>query len=170
MNNNNIILIGMPGSGKSTLGVLLAKYSGYSFVDLDLIITKKTGKKLQKILDQDGYDAFLKIENQVGKELDCEKTVVATGGSMVLSAEGMEHLKKIGTVVYINVPIDEIIRRVTNVATRGIALKDGETLNDVFKERTPLYEKYADVTVDFENASNLEETVDKIMEKLNLHK
>ena len=84
MNNNNIILIGMPGSGKSTLGVLLAKYSGYSFVDLDLIITKKTGKKLQKILDQDGYDAFLKIENQVGKELDCEKTVVATGGSMVL--------------------------------------------------------------------------------------
>ena len=121
MNNNNIILIGMPGSGKSTLGVLLAKYSGYSFADLDLIITKKTGKKLQKILDQDGYDAFLKIENQVGKELDCEKTVVATGGSMVLSAEGMEHLKKIGTVVYINVPIDEIIRRVTNVATRGIA-------------------------------------------------
>ena len=127
--NNNIILIGMPGSGKSTLGVLLAKYSGYSFVDLDLIITKKTGKKLQKILDQDGYNAFLKIENQVGKELDCEKTVVATGGSMVLSAEGMEHLKKIGTVVYINVPIDEIIRRVTNVATRGIAFKAGETLN-----------------------------------------
>ena len=166
--NNNIILIGMPGSGKSTLGVLLAKYSGYSFVDLDLIITKKTGKKLQKILDQDGYNTFLKIENQVGKELDCEKTVVATGGSMVLSAEGMEHLKKIGTVVY--VPIDEIIRRVTNVKTRGIAFKDGETLDDVYKERTPLYEKYADVTVDFENAANLEETVDKIMEKLNLHK
>ena len=155
MNNNNIILIGMPGSGKSTLGVLLAKYSGYSFVDLDLIITKKTGKKLQKILDQDGYDAFLKIENQVGKELDCEKTVVATGGSMVLSAEGMEHLKKIGTVVYINVPIDEIIRRVTNVAmqkgdgaqiedgdrvcSQGIAIsvKDGSELASTWEKNTP---------------------------------
>ena len=168
--NNNIILIGMPGSGKSTLGVLLAKYSCYSFVDLDLIINKKAGKKLQKILDEDGYDAFLKIENAVAEELDCEKTVVATGGSMVLSPKGMEHLKELGTVVYINVPLDEIKRRVTNVKTRGIAFRDGETLDDVFKERTPLYEKYADVTVDFENASNLEKTVDKIIEKLNLHK
>ena len=81
--NNNIILIGMPGSGKSTLGVLLAKYSCYSFVDLDLIIMKKTGKKLQKILDEDGYDAFLKIENEVAEELDCEKTVVEIGRAHV---------------------------------------------------------------------------------------
>ncbi len=166
---NNIILIGMPGSGKSTLGVLLAKYSCHSFVDLDLVIIKKTGKKLQKILNEDGYEAFLRIENEVGEELDCENTVVATGGSIVLSEKAMQHLKACGTVVYIKVPLCEIKRRVTNIKTRGIAFKNGENLDDVYKERIPLYEKYADVTVDFENASSLEDTVDKIMEKLNLH-
>ena len=117
--NNNIILIGMPGSGKSTLGVLLAKAIGYSFVDTDLIISRRAGKPLQKILDNDGLDSFLELEEAVGSELDCDRTVVATGGSMVLSEKAMEHLRSLGTVVYIDVPFEEISRRVKNIRRGG---------------------------------------------------
>ena len=145
---SSIILIGMPGSGKSTLGVLLAKALGYSFIDTDLIISRKAGKPLQRILDEDGLDRFLELEQEVGSSLDCDCTVVATGGSMVLSQPAMERLKSLGRVVYLSVPLGEIKRRVTNITTRGIAFHKNETLNNVFEQRSPLYEKYADLTVE----------------------
>ena len=145
---SSIILIGMPGSGKSTLGVLLAKALGYSFTDTDLIISRKAGKPLQRILDEDGLDRFLELEQEVGSSLDCDCTVVATGGSMVLSQPAMERLKSLGRVVYLSVPLGEIKRRVTNITTRGIAFHKNETLDNVFEQRSPLYEKYADLTVE----------------------
>ena len=158
----NIVLIGMPGSGKSTVGVLLAKALGYSFVDVDLIICKEAGKPLQKILDNEGLDFFLHLEGKIGAELDYDKTVIATGGSM-------ENLRKNGKVVFIDVDLDEIKRRVTNIKTRGIAFGKGETLDDVYRVRYPLYKKYADITVSME-LSSIETTVDAIVEKLKLEK
>ena len=157
----NIVLIGMPGSGKSTVGVLLAKALGYSFVDVDLIICKEAGKPLQEILDNEGLDFFLHLEGKIGAELDYDKTVIATGGSMVL--------RKNGKVVFIDVALDEIKRRVTNIKTRGIAFGKGETLDDVYRVRYPLYKKYADITVSME-LSSIETTVDAIVEKLKLEK
>ncbi len=164
---NNIILIGMPGCGKSTLGVLLAKALGYSFIDTDLIISRMAERPLQKILDEDGLKAFLELEQKVGCELECDKTVVATGGSMVMCEEAMKNLKSHGRVVYIRVPLEEIKRRVTNITTRGIACNKGETLDDVYNERVPLYEKYADVIIDFDDASqvNAVETMVELMVK-----
>lgn len=163
----NIVLIGMPGSGKSTLGVLLAKSLGYSFVDTDLIISRKAEKPLQQILDCDGIDRFLELERQVGIELECDKTVVATGGSMVLSDEAMHRLKPNATVVYINVAFDEIKRRVKNIKTRGIVFRKNETLETVYQNRKPLYEKYADIEISVSGkAQSIEETVDELAEKL----
>lgn len=162
----NVVLIGMPGSGKSTLGVVLAKVMCYSFVDTDLIITKKAGMPLQKILDKNGLDRFLELEQEAGESLECESTVIATGGSMVLSEKAMKHLAENSVIVFIDVPLKEIKRRITNLSTRGIAFHSGDTLDDVFDERVPLYEKYADVKVVFENATDIENTVDKIYEKI----
>jgi shikimate kinase len=119
---------------------------------------------LQKILNKDGLDSFLALEEAVGAELECESTVIATGGSMVLSDKAMQNLKKDSKVVYIDVPLNEIKRRVTNIKTRGIAFRKGDTLDDVYRNRVPLYEKYADVTVKFENAADIESTVDKMVE------
>ncbi len=162
----NVILIGMPGCGKSTAGVILAKSLGFDFTDTDLIISKKCGKKLQAVLDEDGIDYFLQMENKVGCELECRNTVVATGGSMVLSTDAMEHLKEIGTVVYIDVPLDVLKKRITNMKTRGIVFEKGESLDDVFKKRTPLYKKYADITVTVAKNGNLENTVTRIADFL----
>lgn len=144
---NNIILIGMPGCGKSTVGVLLAKIIGYNFIDSDLLIQAREGKKLYQIINEKGIDAFNKIENEVNASISAEKTVIATGGSVVYGKEAMEHLKKIGKVVYLNVPLKEIERRIDNIKTRGISMKEGQTLEDLYSERTALYQKYADITV-----------------------
>lgn len=156
----------MPGSGKSTLGVLLAKALGYSFVDTDLIISRKAEKPLQKILDEDGLERFLRLEEETGRELECDHTVIATGGSMVLSEAAMEHLKKLGKVVYIDVPFEEIKKRVTNITTRGIAFRKDETLENVYQNRVPLYEKYSDGRVEVYGINNIEETVSRLLETL----
>ena len=163
---SNVILVGMPGCGKSTVGVVLAKSLGYDFTDTDLIISKKVGKKLQSIIDEDGIEYFLQAENQVGKELCCQETVVATGGSMIMNEDAVKHLKSIGKIVYINVPLATLKKRITKMKTRGIVFGKGETLDDVFANRTPLYEKYADIIINVSKSNSLEQTVNKIVKEL----
>lgn len=142
---NNVILIGMPSSGKSTLGVLLAKMLGYDFLDTDLLIQRRTGKKLQQLLDEDGREAFLAAEEETLLSVRARRTVIATGGSAVYSAAGMAHLKKEGKTVYLKLPFRLIRRRLSNLSTRGVVLAPGQTLEMLFRERCALYEKYADL-------------------------
>ena len=153
----NIVLIGMPGSGKSTVGVILAKVLGYTFVDSDLLIQKEEKQLLKDIIAREGQDGFLKIENRVNKSIDTEKSVIATGGSVVYCQEAMEHLKKIGTVIYLKLDYQILNRRLSNLIGRGVVLKKGQTLKDLYEERVPLYEKYADYIID-EKKTNAEGT------------
>jgi len=144
----NIILIGMSGAGKSTLGILLAKAVGKEFVDTDLLIQKKTGALLQETIDQKGIEAFLGIEENVIMSLKLENTVIATGGSVIYSKVGMNHLKMLGSIIYLHVPFDEIEKRLNNIKSRGIIMRKGRSLKDVYDERTPLYHHYCDTVVD----------------------
>ena len=150
---DNIILIGMPGSGKSTVGVLLAKMLGYSFVDTDLIIQQVENKKLYEILRDNGTEYFAQVENSVCKNLQANRTVIATGGSAVYGAEAMAHLKSIGKVIYLKVSLAELNKRVKNFETRGIMRKEGQTLEEILIDREHLYEKYADITVNCSRGS-----------------
>ena len=159
----NIILIGMPGCGKSTVGVLLAKSMLCDFVDTDLIIQNKYKRSLCDIIKEDGLDGFTKKENSVLAELSCQNSVVATGGSAVYCNEGMRNLKKDGRVIYLKLSPEEIKKRIKNITTRGIAMKEGTTIEELYAERCALYEKYADYTVDCEGTTP-EECVNKIIE------
>ena len=163
--SDNIILIGMPGVGKSTVGVVLAKVLGYSFIDSDLVIQEKTGRLLKDIIAEEGTEKFKKIENDVNKSLNTTKAIIATGGSAVYGQEAMEHFAKIGTIVYLELELNELSKRLGSLKTRGVVLKEGQTLKDLYNERTPLYEKYADIIVN-EHHSTIQETVNKIVEKL----
>lgn len=163
---NNIILIGMPGSGKSTVGVLLAKQLGYNFVDTDLLISRKGDKPLQEIIDNEGLERFSQLESTVGETLVCDKTVVATGGSMVLCDKAMENLKALGKVVYLEVPVKELERRLVNFKTRGIVMGKGETIRDILNKRQAYYEKYADIVIKESPNSHMAENIEKILEKL----
>lgn len=153
----NIVLIGMPGAGKSTVGVVLAKILGFRFMDSDLLIQEREKRLLCDIIAQDGLEGFLRIEEAVNAEIQAERTVIATGGSAVYSAKAMEHLKKIGTVIYIRLPFEQICARVGDIRRRGIALKEGQSFEELYRERCPLYEKYADITIDADrvNIENL---------------
>lgn len=162
---DNIILIGMPGSGKSTVGVLLAKMLGYDFLDSDLLIQSRAGKRLFEILKEDGNAAFAELENRVNAEIQAEKTVIATGGSVVYGKEAMDHLASLGTVVYLEVSLGEMLRRIRNPETRGILMGEGMTLQDLYAERAPLYEKYAQVTVNCSRVT-LVKTAERIMRLL----
>lgn len=161
----NIILIGMPGCGKSTVGVLLAKSMLCDFVDTDLIIQNKHKKSLCDIISDEGLEAFKEKENEVLEELTVKNSVVATGGSAVYYPEGMKNLKADGKVIYLKLSPEEIKSRIKNITTRGIAMKEGTTIEELFNERSALYEKYADITVDCENTT-AEECVNKIIENL----
>lgn len=162
---NNIILIGMPGAGKSTIGVILAKVLGKSFVDSDLLIQKRENRLLHEIIEDDGMEGFLAIENKVNREIRLQDTVIATGGSVVYCSEAMEHLKTIGTIVYIQLGLETIKNRLGNIKQRGVVLKDGETLDSLYAERCPLYEQYADIVLNAEGLG-VEDTMDRIVGQL----
>jgi shikimate kinase len=151
-NKSNLVLIGMSGAGKSTIGVLLAKTLGMGFIDTDIIIQQRAGKTLQSILDDDGIDTFLHLEEEAVCSLRAENCVIATGGSVIYSAAAMDALHEDGTLIYLRVPFSELERRLTNVASRGIVMRPGESLRSVFLEREPLYEKYCDIAVDCSGA------------------
>ncbi len=144
----NIILIGMPGVGKSTVGVVLAKHLGMRFVDSDLLIQEREGRLLREIIDAQGLDGFQRVEDAVNASIEVKRSVIATGGSAVYGARAMAHLCKIGLVVYLALPCEELAGRLGDLNERGVAIREGQTLAELFAERLPLYEKYADVTID----------------------
>jgi len=160
-NKNNIILIGMPTSGKSTIGVILAKILGYHFIDADIVIQEKEGRKLSRIIAEDGVDGFIDIENRINSEINADRTVIATGGSVVYGKEAMEHYKEIGKVVYLKVSFETLKKRLHHAKQRGVVMKDGQTLESLYEERVALYEKYADITVD-EGRDSLEKVIEKV--------
>ena len=159
----NIIFIGMPASGKSTVGVVIAKRLGYDFIDTDLLIQKQENRLLKEIIADVGNEGFLAIENQVNREVEAEHAVISPGGSVIYCKEAMEHFKEIGTVVYLQVSFETIDARISCAKNRGVVLKEGQTLHDLYEERTKLFEKYADYVVSEEGLS-LEETIDKVLE------
>ena len=166
MNTNNIILIGMPGCGKSTVGVVLAKALGMDFIDSDLVIQKVTGKRLSQIIDESGDAGFREVENRVNAQLQAENSIIATGGSVIYGEEAMHHLKSIGTVIYLKLSYASIEERLGDLHARGVTIQPGWTLRDLYNERCPMYEKWADVIVDCERM-RLREVVGYISRTVN---
>ena len=148
---NNIVLIGMPGAGKSTVGVVLAKRLGYRFVDSDLVIQEAKGMLLHEIIEERGIEGFLAVENEINASLNVRRSVIATGGSVIYGKEAMEHLGENGTVVYLKLTYEAIKKRLGDLNERGVTVKEGQTLLDLYEERIPYYEKYAGVTIDCES-------------------
>ena len=164
---HNVVLIGMPGAGKSTLGVLLAKAIGYDFIDTDLVIQRKAGMRLGSYLASRGYQALRQLEAEVICALDHAGTVIATGGSAVYSQAAMQHLRANGRVVYLQCALDVLDQRIASMDERGIAAPSGQTLADVQAERIPLYEQFAEITVEV-GSENMDSTLGKIIRHLNL--
>lgn len=159
---NNIILIGMPGVGKSTVGVLVAKALGMDFLDTDLVIQRKMKRTLQDIIDVEGLEYFVDLENKIVSEISADTTVIATGGSVVYGQDAMESLKSQGKVIYLELECCELVKRLSNIQTRGVAMRKGQSLDDLLKERDVLYRKYADIIIS-EKGLSIEETVNKIV-------
>lgn len=165
IHNSNLILIGMPGCGKSTVGVVLAKKLGYGFIDTDLLIQQSHRKRLQDIIDEKGFLALRQMEEGVLTSLATVQQVIATGGSAIYSEKGMEHLKTLGKVFYLRIGLSELEKRVGDYSERGIASDQGSSFESIFNERCPQYEKEADVIIECEN-KNVEEIVNLIIEKI----
>ena len=163
---NNIILIGMPGSGKSTAGVVLAKVLGYGFIDTDLLIQMRSNARLEDIIASNGIDAFLDFEAEVCMSLEADHTVIATGGSVIYRDRAMQHLKTLGKIVYLEVGINDLRDRLSDMKKRGVVLKENQSLESLLEERAGLYLKYADTVIN-ENGSGLEETVERIVNQVN---
>lgn len=161
---NNYVLIGMPGAGKSTVGVVLAKRLGYRFLDSDLVIQEKTGKLLYQLIEELGEAGFLVLENEVNASLCVQKTVIATGGSAVYGKEAMEYLGRNGQIIYLKLPYEELEERLGDLHERGVVLRPGFTLRDLFTERTSLYERYADITVDC-GGKSIRQVMEEIVER-----
>lgn len=162
---NNIIFIGMPAVGKSTVGVVVAKRLGYKFIDTDILIQEETGKLLREIIAEQGAEGFLKIEDDVNSRVDVSKTVVSPGGSVVYCENAMKHFKEIGKILYLKVSYETISRRLKNAKKRGVVLREGQTLKDLYDERVRLFEKYADITV-VEDGFSLEETIENVLDAI----
>ena len=169
MSKENIVLIGMPGVGKSTVGVILEKVLGYQFIDADLVIQKRENRLLHEIISEEGLDGFLKAEENANVYIaqNEEKSIVATGGSVVYCEKAMQELKKTGRVIYLELEYDQLKKRLGNLKGRGVVLKDGQDLRGLYEERIPLYEKYADLTVNEKNL-DVEQTLQKIVDRLSL--
>ncbi len=150
MNKSNIVLIGMPGSGKTTLGTELSELIDYDYIDSDSVIVARTGKRLSDIIREKGREGFLDIEGQINADLGVEHCIIATGGSVIYRDFAMQKLKEKGVIVYLKLPYEVIKKRLWDLEKRGVALKEGFTLKDLYEERTPLYEKYADITVELD--------------------
>ena len=165
MVKSNIILIGMPASGKSTAGVILAKLLGMDFLDTDLLIQKRENSRLREILDKRGLEAFLRCEEEAVLSVNAVNTVIATGGSVIYSQKAMRRLAEEGTVVYLKVEKEELFGRLKNIRERGVVLKEGESISDMYDNRKVLYEKYADIIVE-ERDFTIEDTVREIAERI----
>ncbi|MDD2978935.1 MAG: shikimate kinase [Hespellia sp.] len=161
----NVIFIGMPAVGKSTVGVVVAKRLGYEFIDTDLLIQKQEGRLLKEIIAEEGNDGFLAIENQVNRDLDVTHAVISPGGSVVYCKEAMEHYKSIGTIVYLKASYRALKRRIGNPRKRGVVLKKGQTFKALYEERTKLFEEYADVTI-CEDECKIEQTIENVLNEL----
>lgn len=161
----NIILIGMPAVGKSTVGVVVAKRLGYNFIDTDIVIQEEEGKLLKEIIAEKGSDGFLEVEDRINAGIVAENAVISPGGSVVYCENAMRHFKEIGKIVYLQVSFDTINKRLKNAKNRGVVLRDGQTLKDLYEERVTLFERYADIVV-CEEGLDLEETIDFVMEKV----
>ena len=167
MKKGNIILIGMPGSGKTTIGTELSEKIGYGYIDSDSVIVAREGMRLPQIIETKGREGFLDIEAKVNSELCADRCVIATGGSVIYRASAMEKLKTLGTIVYLKLSYETIASRLGDLKERGVALKEGFTLKDLYEERTPLYEKYADIAVELDGKSVMEsvEAIAKAVQK-----
>lgn len=162
---DNIILIGMPAVGKSTVGVVIAKRLGYKFIDTDILIQEEEGRLLREIIAERGIDGFLEVEDRVNSGVNVDNTVISPGGSVVYCENAMKHFKEIGKVVYLQASFETINRRLRNAKNRGVVLKDGQTLRDLYDERVRLFEKYADLTV-CEDGQRLEDTIEAVLTAL----
>lgn len=163
--NDNLVLIGMPGVGKSTLGVLLAKQLGLDFVDTDLILQRQLGLRLQQMINLQGLYSFQLAEEQMLLDLNCENTVIATGGSVVYSKAGMEHIKTLGQVIYLQLALPLLEQRISDMKQRGVVIGPGQSFADLYTERTPLYERYADLVIDIDGLGT-EDVLMKVEENL----
>ncbi len=161
----NIVIIGMPGAGKSTMGVILAKTLGRNFIDTDIVAQETSGRLLQEIIDDEGTGAFLETEEKTILSLHVHNAVIATGGSVVFSEKAMQHLRKDGVVIYLTISFEEMVRRLNNITTRGIVLAAGQGLFDMYNQRVPLYEKYADITIDC-SSGDFEQCIGNVIDEL----
>lgn len=166
---NNLIFIGMPAVGKSSVGIVIAKRLGYEFVDTDLLIQRQEGCLLKEIIAREGNDGFLAIENQVNREVNVQRSVISPGGSVIYCKEAMEHFKEIGTIVYLQASYQSLRKRIRSLKKRGVVLKDGQTFRDLYDERTRLFEQYADIIVS-EDGYQMEETVENVLNALEAYR
>lgn len=165
MKAKNIVLIGMPAVGKSTIGVILAKVLGYKYIDSDLVIQERESRLLKDIISEEGIEGFLAIENRINASIDENKSVISTGGSAIYGEDAMRHFRESSVIVYLRVDFEVLSQRLVDIQNRGVVIKDGQTIQDLYQERVPLYEKYADLTIDVSNAT-ISETIEMLVPRL----